>query len=1163
MKDTDLLSSLQGDEASITAIATYLQYSVGKNPVDPTSDWRILFSDKTPDHGKGVIALRCEPDLTLQSKTIDVRRLYKKVEELKLALTTSFDVLVVGFVGIRRVVFFPFMNGNRDMRLDLNEDTITKQMYATNFQLMGNANLSVTEDEFGFGDYKLSLDIQKIFKRELTSTFLLMVKFYRKKLSELITSTSLKQALMPLVTEHTKAFLVKDDLADLVQQESYTAVLSIVVDTIILRQLMRRFLEGYYGSEAFEVSGISLGVGSGTLDAAIKKAVQVAVSTPDDTKLKKINQKHKALQTVSKLDLFTGLFDDEELSATAHVGKMSANQKLDIEKLTAHARKQFAAVYAGDLFSGSVGEVATTIEKQMASQYPEFVTKMWVDTSSDQFSFRYEDMAPASLEKQYESSMSENVQIMLNQQGQPTVYYGDDKQEQKQKGAYYTDQRLVDYIVDQTVEKEFMARYNQLKATIQQNDSESLVETAINHLLAIKVVDMTCGGGSFLRGAFLKLASKHELLAGLNLSPELLTSYPMFEPGEHGECLWEEYLLDHVIYGVDIDYKAVTIASLTLTLSSLQHRDADKPLPNLVGRTLIHQNSLMNTVPFKKRDEAFAPLKREIAALRRAKLNNDASFEAKRVKLQEQVAYFAESTLGDQAPLLSAECLEINLPEVFFKADGILDPCGGFTCVVGNPPWETWKPNSDEFYSQYDSEYLALKNAKQKKQRQRQLQEKFPAIENRWAEYSARMAAGSNFLRDDNNFQFQSWIVDGRKTSSDLNLYKVAVERFYQCLQSGGRMGILIPDNLATDLGSTGLRHLLFEHGQVTEYLSFENRQKIFEEVDSRTKFAVLITSRVEPAASTFKAFFYKHSLDALNDDSEKLNYAMADVHKNQELLSLVEPRTQAQFDVYHKITTRFPLFGETKPFKLGNDFHRTNDSEYFTTDSTASIFPLYEGKTFDQFTILYQPTEYATTEGVMKKVDPDQKEWRIAFRAVASATNRRSLIATLLPPNSVAANSAIVQKDAGSLGIENKLFYIGIMNSYVIDYYLRLLVTTNINQFFVKQLPFPVPTVLQDHTEISTIVANILTYSDSFSAKFENIASKCSGYSLSSRPEKEYLIAELNARIAIDFSLTRDDLITLLQTFETPKHKKEAQAISQRIVDCFDTLTKKGIAND
>ncbi|KZU95889.1 putative restriction [Lactiplantibacillus plantarum] len=614
-----------------------------------------------------------------------------------------------------------------------------------------------------------------------------------------------------------------------------------------------------------------------------------------------------------------------------------------------------------------------------------------------------------------------------------------------------------------------------------------------------------------------------------------------------------------MIYGVDIDYKAVTIASLTLTLSSLQHRDADKPLPNLVGRTLIHQNSLMNTVPFRKRDEAFAPLKREIAALRRAKLNDDASFEAKRVKLQEQVAHFAESTLGDQAPLLSAECLEINLPEVFFKADGILDPCGGFTCVVGNPPWETWKPNSDEFYSQYDSEYLALKNAKQKKQRQRQLQEKFPAIENRWAEYSARMAAGSNFLRDDNNFQYQSWTVDGRKTSSDLNLYKASVERFYQCMQEDGRMGILTPDNLATDLGSTGLRHLIFEQGQVEEYLSFENRLGIFEGIHRSYKFATLIMQRSTPTASSFKVFFYKHSLNSLNDDSEKLNYAMSDVHKNQELLSLVEPRTQAQFDVYHKMTTRFPLFGETKPFKLGNDFHRTNDSEYFTTDSTASIFPLYEGKTFDQFTILYQPTEYATTEGVMKKVDPDQKEWRIAIRDVASATNRRSVISTLLPPNAVSANTINVQKNAAEVSLKDKLFYVGVLNSYVIDYYLRLMISIHVNQFFVKQVPLPEPRMFQNSDIIVSLTKQLLHSEEGtdvyrvFKPTKTEIKNK----------NEEVLLAELNAHVAIEFGLSRKNLITLLQTFESPKHKKSVQAEAQRIINCYDNLKKTGITNE
>jgi hypothetical protein len=591
----------------------------------------------------------------------------------------------------------------------------------------------------------------------------------------------------------------------------------------------------------------------------------------------------------------------------------------------------------------------------------------------------------------------------------------------------------------------------------------SEIKSTVDHFLAMKVVDLTCGGGSFLRGAFLKLAGKHELLAGLKLSSTILTSYPMFRSGDEGECSWEEYLLDRVIYGVDIDYKAVTIASLTLTLSSLQHRDSNKPLPNLIGRTLIHQNSLMNTVPFEERKQAFAPLKHDIAALRRAKLGHDAAFEAMRIKLQERVAHYADKTLGDQAPLLSAESLEINLPEVFFKADGTLDPCGGFTCVVGNPPWEAWKPNSDEFYSHYDSNYLSLENARLKKQRQSELKLKFPGLEERWNEYSLKMYSGSQFLRDRKNYQYQSWLVDGRRTSSDLNLYKIAVERFYQVLTIAGQMGILVPDNLATDLGSTGLRHLLFEHGQMEEYLSFENRRKIFSEVDGRTKFAVLLMKKEEPAATTFRTFFYEHDLNALNNDAKKLAYDVNDVKKNSELLSLVEPRSQAQLDVYHRMTTKFPLFGETKPFKLGNDFHRTNDSQYFTTDEKSSAYPLYEGKTFEQFTIIEKPKEFATLEGVMKKVDPDQKSWRIAIRSVASSTNKRSVIATLLPPNAVATHSVNIQKNVAETNLYDQLFYVGVLNSYVIDFYLRLLISMNITQSFIKQTPIPKPNMFKN----------------------------------------------------------------------------------------------------
>ena len=80
-----------------------------------------------------------------------------------------------------------------------------------------------------------------------------MVEFYRKKLSELITGSKLKDQLLDLVSDKAKTYVKNNNLNNLVQTDSYLSVLSTVVDTIILRQLMRRFLEGYYGPNSSSV----------------------------------------------------------------------------------------------------------------------------------------------------------------------------------------------------------------------------------------------------------------------------------------------------------------------------------------------------------------------------------------------------------------------------------------------------------------------------------------------------------------------------------------------------------------------------------------------------------------------------------------------------------------------------------------------------------------------------------------------------------------------------------------------------------------------------------------------------------------------------------------------------------------------------------------------
>ena len=232
-KVTEMLKSITADYESINILADYLGYTVGYNPINESSEWSILLTDKLKNNSKGVIAVKNVSDLTRESTTLEIRRLHKQVIELQTEFSTEFDVQVVGFVGINRLVFFPLYNGNRDTRLDINFDTSNEPMYVKNFNLLKNQNITVQEDEFGFGEYEIFIP-KDIFQQTLSSHFLTVVAFYRKKLSELITSTNLKDDLYELVDDKSKVYIKSKNLVALVEEESYIAVLSNIVDTIIL-----------------------------------------------------------------------------------------------------------------------------------------------------------------------------------------------------------------------------------------------------------------------------------------------------------------------------------------------------------------------------------------------------------------------------------------------------------------------------------------------------------------------------------------------------------------------------------------------------------------------------------------------------------------------------------------------------------------------------------------------------------------------------------------------------------------------------------------------------------------------------------------------------------------------------------------------------------------
>ncbi|MBE9509072.1 MAG: N-6 DNA methylase, partial [Chloroflexi bacterium] len=119
------------------------------------------------------------------------------------------------------------------------------------------------------------------------------------------------------------------------------------------------------------------------------------------------------------------------------------------------------------------------------------------------------------------------------------------KLKRKQHGIYYTPQFVVDYIVEQTLER-------------------VLEERSLDEVRDLTVLDMACGSGSFLITAYERLLRHH---AEAQQQPAL----PQEERLE---------VLTRNVYGVDLDAQAVEVAQLNLLLKALEEPG---DLPNLNG----------------------------------------------------------------------------------------------------------------------------------------------------------------------------------------------------------------------------------------------------------------------------------------------------------------------------------------------------------------------------------------------------------------------------------------------------------------------------------------------------------------------------------------------------------------------------------------------------
>ena len=78
----------------------------------------------------------------------------------------------------------------------------------------------------------------------------------------------------------------------------------------------------------------------------------------------------------------------------------------------------------------------------------------------------------------------------------------------------------------------------------------------------------------------------------------------------------------------------------------------------------------------------------------------------------------------------------------------------------------------------------------------------------------------------------------------------------------------------------------------------------------------------------------------------------------------------------------------------------------------------------------------------------------RLAYRDVASATNRLTLIAAILPPRCVSTHTVFCLRTP--LPLADQHFLCGLFNSFIVNYLVRLRVNTHVTTAVVEGLPIP-----------------------------------------------------------------------------------------------------------
>ncbi|ECZ0363141.1 class I SAM-dependent DNA methyltransferase, partial [Campylobacter jejuni] len=785
------------------------------------------------------------------------------------------------------------------------------------------------------------------------------------------------------------------------------------------------------------------------------------------------------------------------------------------------------------------------------------------------------------------------------------IYLKNSSNSRKSTASFYTPQSIANFLI------------------------QSALKDKLNNenILKFKILDNACGSGHFLVGILnaithivlsdfdhftnLKELYEEEKENILNYIKDFVQDYELDESD-----VLKRLLLKRIIYGVDLNPFSIELTKLSLwidsfifgtPLSFIEHHI--KCGNALVGSSIIDFENLIK----QNKENIFTnSITQEFEILQEVfeKLDNLQDTNEEQIKQSKQIyqneitpkldklnlyldyinsLHFANKeelqilkalsqddiqnlSQNEQAKAIISKYqkefnffnYELEFPEItenqVFK---------GFDIIIGNPPWDKTKFSDSDFFPQYKSDYRSLIASKKK-----EIQDNLLAKDYIKQNYEKQKAYINNLS------EYYKKVYPLNKGSGDGNLFRLFVEKNLSLLKQDGNLAYVLPSALMFEDGSLTLRKEILENKTLEYFYSFENRQAIFADVDSRYKFALMLIKNTQANHThKIKTMFYKTDMNSLKNKDEILTLSLKDIKKlSPTHLALMELKDKQALKILRKCYNAFQNLSFDY-IDFVNELHMTNDKDLFIEEFREGLLPLYEGKMIYQFNANFSQATYflekakfderlkskelyRAKKATGKELNPklikyDREFFRLGYRAVASDTNERTLIASLLPKNcgfghSMFANAPkqyIVKDDEICMDIvpyEKILFVLALFNSLVVDFIIRNMVQINVSKSYLERIPLPQPSdeEIQNNEIYKTLAKNALLlqlYNDQnrhfdelkqeFSIKNEEIPKTKKAYDIL-RAKNDLLVKEL-------YGLSDDEFSYMISTFKVLNEKQ------------------------